>query len=262
MAPDQANPLDSLGEIQAYSGHYDEAIENLNRALAIKPDFFESYSHLGVAYEGKGDAPRAIESYLKAAQDALIDEQRMDFRLRAFRVASELRDVTTARQIYDRWIAPLPKAQWSEIGKAYCQAVFALLEGHPAETERVLVQLKPALLEYFQKNGESSGRKPYWPAWNWVVARAKRAQGKTDEAIALYQEMANPPNPWGSFDDRRWVYEARAAMAELVAGKGDLDRAEKLLEENRKWNPSWAPTRPAEFAVAAARRERVLAAGK
>ena len=26
MAPDQANPYDSIGEIQAYSGHYDEAI--------------------------------------------------------------------------------------------------------------------------------------------------------------------------------------------------------------------------------------------
>ena len=47
MAPDQANPYDSLGEIQAYSGHYDEAIENLNRRSKMKPDFFLAYATWG-----------------------------------------------------------------------------------------------------------------------------------------------------------------------------------------------------------------------
>ena len=59
MAPDQANPYDSLGEIRRTPGRYDEAIENLNKALALKPDFVESYGHLGVAYEGKGDVAAA-----------------------------------------------------------------------------------------------------------------------------------------------------------------------------------------------------------
>ncbi|HSS44593.1 MAG TPA: hypothetical protein VLO07_04555, partial [Thermoanaerobaculia bacterium] len=88
------------------------------------------------------------------------------------------------------------------------------------------------------------------------------AQGKDDEAIALYEEMANPPNAWRDFKDRRPVYEGRAFLAALLAKRGELDRAEKLLEENRKWNPSWAPTRQAELTVAQLRREKVLAAAK
>ena len=56
MLPESANPYDSLGEVLAYSGRYDEAIASLNQALKIKPDFFESWGHLGVAYEGKGEA--------------------------------------------------------------------------------------------------------------------------------------------------------------------------------------------------------------
>jgi Flp pilus assembly protein TadD len=66
MAPDQANPYDSLGEVQAYSGRYDEAIANLNRAVALKPDFFESYGHLGAAYEGKGDQGEEDDDDLQA----------------------------------------------------------------------------------------------------------------------------------------------------------------------------------------------------
>ena len=37
-------PSTRSAENQAYSGHYNEAIENLNRALAIKPDFFAGVS--------------------------------------------------------------------------------------------------------------------------------------------------------------------------------------------------------------------------
>jgi len=74
--------------------------------------------------------------------------------------------------------------------------------------------------------------------------------------------MANPPNPWRDFEARRWVYEGRACLAESLARKGDLDRAEQLLAANNKWNPSWAPTRGAELTVARLRQEKVLAASR
>src|SRR5262249_38748538 len=64
------------------------------------------------------------------------------------------------------------------------------------------------------------------------------------------------------FVGRRWVYEGRARLAALVARKGDVERAEKLLAENHKWNPSWGPVRAQEETVAAARREKVLSAAK
>jgi hypothetical protein len=45
-------------------------------------------------------------------------------------------------------------------------------------------------------------------------------------------------------------------MAEVLARKGDLERAEKLLTENRKWNPNWAPTRPQELEIERLRKEK------
>jgi tetratricopeptide (TPR) repeat protein len=259
MAPAQANPYDSLGEVQAYSGRYDEAIVNLNRALALKHDFFESYGHLGVAYEGKGDPARAIENYLNAARESLTDGRRSDYLGQALRAACIAGDKTAARQIARR-IADLPRDKQYDLLRAYTDAAMNLLEGQPAEAERRLKELRPKLEETFVKEMKGSPYKPYFPRWNTLMALAKAQLGKTDEAIALNEELANPPIPWGSFEGRRWVYEGRARLAELLARKGDLDRAEKLLAENHRWNPNWAPSRPAELAVSQLRREKVLAA--
>jgi tetratricopeptide (TPR) repeat protein len=261
MAPDQANPYDSLGEIQAFSGHYEEAVANLNRALAIKPDFFEAYGHLGVAYEGKGDYARAIENYQKAAEQAVSDGKRRDLLMNALRAAAEAQDQAAVREVALR-LEALPKDKYAEARKAACQTILDLLERNPARAEAKLVQIRAALESLFAKEPRGSNDKFYEPGWNSLMGRAKMAQGKDDEAIPIYEEMTNPPNPWREFEGRRFVYEGRANLAALLAKRGELDRAEKLLEENRKWNPSWAPTRPAELAVAQLRREKVLAAAK
>ena len=259
MAPDQANPYDSLGEVQAFSGHYAEAIANLNRALALKSDFFESYGHLGVAYEGMGDSPKAIESYLRAARECTIDRSRGDFLSQALRVAFRSGDKTAFRQIVQK-ILELPRDKQYEMVSTYADAGQNLLDGQPAEAERRLKELRPKLEAALQKEMKGSPYKPYFPRWNTLMSLAKLQQGKTDEAIALNEELANPPIPWGSFEQRRYVYEGRARLAELLARKGDLDRAEKLLAENHRWNPDWAPSKPAELVVSQLRREKVLAA--
>jgi tetratricopeptide (TPR) repeat protein len=259
MAPDQANPYDSLGEVQANSGHYDEAIANLNKALSLKPDFFESHSHLGVAYEGKGDNGKAIEHYLASARDALTDGGRMDMYAACLRVALYTGDRAVAKDVAGR-VADLPKDKDTEMRKAYTEEILDLIEGRPEQAEKRLDEIKPKLVARFQKENHDPQRKLQMPHWNLLMALAKTRQGKTDEAIALYEQNANPPNRWQNFEQRRWVYEGRASLAELLARKGDLDRAEKLLAENRAWNPSWAPTRPAELVVEQLRRDKVLSA--
>ena len=262
MAPDQANPHDSLGEIQAYSGHYDEAIQNLNRAISIKPDFHAPYDHLGVAYEGKGDYARAFENYLKAADIVPLDSERPYYLYRALRVAIISGDVAAGRSLLPKF-DKVPKDDHWEVVRPAVDAAYALLEGRTQEAERRLTELKPTADAFLKKMYEKRpGYKPYWPEWNWLMARAKIALGKNDEAIPLLEQQANPPNPWEKFEGRLMVYEGRAQLAELLAKRGDLDRADKLLEENKRWNPSWAPTRSAETAVAELRRARVLASAK
>ena len=261
MSPDQANPHDSIGEIQAFSGRYDEAIVNLNRALAIKPDFFAAYDHLGVAYEGKGDYAKAFEHYVKAAEAAPVDEARAPYLYRALRVATLSGDLAAARSLMPR-LERVPQDEHTEIYKALVAGIFELLEGKPAEAERRLADLKPKAYEHLKKMSKRTDYKPYWPELNWVMARVKLALGKDEEAIPLLAEMTEPPNGWQRFEGRLMVYEAKAQLAALLAKRGELDRAEKLLEENHRWNPSWAPSRPAEQTVAQLRRARVLASAK
>lgn len=261
MAPDQANPHDSLGEIQAYSGHYDEAIQNLNRALKIKPDFFAAYDHLGVAYEGKGEYDKAYASYLKAAEYIPVEGEKLHYLASALRVtciSGDREKALALKPLFDK----VPKDEHTEVVRPLIESAYDLVEGRPAEAERRLAELKPIAYEHLKKMSKRENYKPYWADWNWIMARAKVALGKDREAIALYEEMMNPPNGWERFEGRRFVYEARGELAALLAKQGDLDRAEKLLEENKRWNPSWAPTRPAEATVAELRRARVLASAK
>jgi tetratricopeptide (TPR) repeat protein len=259
MAPDQANPYDSLGEVQAYSGRYDEAIVNLNRALSLKPDFFDSLGNLGVAYEGKGDYGRAIENYLKAARVTSIEGRRSGYLGRALRVAYFAGDVPAARRITQE-VENLPKDKQHEVVRSYPVIALDLMEGRPADAERRLTEIRPKLEALVEKEKSDPAYKPYFPEWNLLMAAAKAKQGKNDEAIALCEALIDPPRPWNNFEDRLWVYEGRAILAGLLARKGDLDRAEKLLAENHKWNPSWAPMRPFELVVEQARREKVMAA--
>jgi tetratricopeptide (TPR) repeat protein len=261
MAPDQANPHDSLGEIQAYSGRYDEAIANLTRSLSIKPDFFAAYDHLGVAYEGRGEYAKAIENYLKAADNVFVDGEKFGYLSKALRVTLHTGDLERATAIRTRMEA-LPKTEFAELRMALISAAGDLMHRRAADAERKLEELKPRMVEAILKQRRPPGYKPYEAGWNLLMARSKVALGKEAEAIPLYEEMANPPNGWSNFEQRRNVYEGRAELAALLAKKGELDRAEKLLEENHRWNPSWAPARPAEQAVAELRRARVLASAK
>jgi tetratricopeptide (TPR) repeat protein len=261
MAPDQANPHDSLAEIQAYSGRYDEAIANLKRALAVKPDFLPAYEHLGVAYEGKGNWAKAIESYRKAAQESFKENERGGYLFHAVRVAMISGDRDAAEELY-RELDGLPKTGDVALGMPVVNAVRHLFDGRLEEAERLLQEVKPKWEAEIARRPQAPGYKPYWAGWHYVLGLVKRAQGKQDEAIAIFELMANPPNRWRDFVERRWVYEGRAHLAALLARRGELDRAEKLLEENRRWNPSWAPTREEEQTVARLRREKVLAAAR
>jgi tetratricopeptide (TPR) repeat protein len=270
ISPDNANPFDSLGENQAYSGHYNEAIENLNRALAIKPDFGPAYQHLGVAYEGMGDYAKAVQSYRKWAElaDSGGEGDRRDALVNALRAAYIGGDRDEARRLIEEIgkIPIDPKNDYSHARVQFLGALSELIEGRPAEAERKLKEMRPQLDKAWDDSSKAGkirpGSKPHFPEWNFMMARALELQGKTDEALEFYEANANPPNPFAEFQSRRWIMEGRAKAAELLARRGDLDQAEKLIAENRKWNPSWGPCRHSEEAVAELRRARVLAASK
>ena len=266
IAPDTANPFDSLAEVQAYSGHYNEAIENLNHALAIKADFYPAYWHLGVVYEGLGNYAKAVENYEKAAELSFSDGMRREYvglAIRAAFIGGDKEAIKTSLQRRSR-VPPSSKSEDRAIDEDFAAVVLDFAQSKPADAERRLAELKPKLdarwEDAFPAGKRPASMKPHFPQWNFLMGAALESQGKVDEALKLYEINANPPNSFVDFEQRRWIMEGRAKVATIVARKGDLDRAEKLIAETRKWNPSWAPCREAEATVAELRRTKVLAA--
>lgn len=262
IAVDNANPFDSLGEVQAYAGRYNEAIENLNRALAIKPDFVESMAHLAVVYEGLGDYAKAISEYERAASIADSDHMRRSYLGRAARAAAYAGNKQEILRLSERLKALKVENKWDDLDTDYLKAVTAMAEGRPAEAEKIIVATQPKLDALVAAEKVPPPWKPHFAFVNTLMALTLEQQGKFDEALEYWKKNANPPNPFKNFEERRAIYEARAKVAAGLARKGDLDAAEKLIAENRKWNPTWAPTRESEVAVAELRREKVLAAKK
>jgi len=63
VAPNEANPYDTRGDLYAYNGKIDEAIESYKKALEIKPDFTASQDKLGHMYLFKRNYAKAEDCY-------------------------------------------------------------------------------------------------------------------------------------------------------------------------------------------------------
>ncbi|MFX0200161.1 MAG: tetratricopeptide repeat protein [Candidatus Hodarchaeota archaeon] len=71
LAPDEANPYDTRGDLYAYHGKIDQAIESYNkRALEIKPDFSGSLDKLGYMYLFKAEYPKAESCFKELASSS------------------------------------------------------------------------------------------------------------------------------------------------------------------------------------------------
>lgn len=262
IAADTANPFDSLGEVQVYSGHYNEALENLNRALAIKPDFVESIAHIAVAYEGMGEYRKAIAQYEKAAAATDATGMRRGYLGRAARAAYYLGDKPEVLRLVREARAVKVDGSYAEFDNANAEAAVALCEGRTEEARRILTEMQPKLEAKLAKENLPPGYKLHFPNINLLMALSYEVDGKPEQALEWWKKNAFPPRQFEGFEERRSIYEARAKVAVALARNGDLDGAEKLIAENRKWNASWAPTRDEETTVAELRREKVLAATK
>ena len=144
----------------------------------------------------------------------------------------------------------------ADIDDANSDAAVALFEGRTEETRRILADIQPKLEAEFAKENLPTGYKPHFPNMNLLVALSYESEGKPEQALEWWKKNAYPPRQFESSEERRYIYEARAKVAVALARKGDFDGADKLLAENHKWNPSWAPSKPDELEVERLRREK------
>jgi predicted TPR repeat methyltransferase len=66
LKPDYAEAYSNLGLVHKELGEPDHAVTNFHKAIAIKPDYADAYSNLGNAFQDLGKFDEAVDSYNKA----------------------------------------------------------------------------------------------------------------------------------------------------------------------------------------------------
>ena len=66
LKPDYADAYNSRGNAYGNLGQYRQAIEDYNKAIGLKPDYADAYNSRGTAYAKLGQYRQAIEDYNKA----------------------------------------------------------------------------------------------------------------------------------------------------------------------------------------------------
>jgi tetratricopeptide (TPR) repeat protein len=99
IAPDQANPHDSLGELYITIGRYPDAEATLERAIAIKSDFWVSYFHLALLEAAEHDFEAVNRTIERARAEGLSEEHAFEMSCSAR--FEELADRAAWREILD-----------------------------------------------------------------------------------------------------------------------------------------------------------------
>ena len=75
MLPDNADAHDRLGEAYLLIGDYEKALQELNTARELKPDYFLTLKNLGDLYLAKGMSSEALKHYKKCLVQAASRSQ-------------------------------------------------------------------------------------------------------------------------------------------------------------------------------------------
>jgi len=241
LAPDQANPLDSLGELYALIGRYDEAEDVLRKAIAIKGDFFPAYGHLGTVEIDRGNPAKAAQYFLKASGEATQPHVRLDFRFLASLALLDAGDEAAARKERDLFVAEAaglpPGSEAERLGAhiAFCQAAFLARSG---ETTGLDTLLASAAAPYAKEpDAEKKGAERDMALIRGVAAALS---GRCEEGVTLLREIRQPEGEFGTeyYPTKDFC---RVLVARCLHDLGRNEEAEKELEPLLKRNPNFAP---------------------
>ena len=200
---------------------------------------------------------RRSRSYVKAVgASRLATDMQREYLMAALRVACVAHDEETAAVRTRRRVDPScrRRSTGARPGRSL-DAAMALVEGRPAEAEKRIEACEAACSRRSSPRRQASRRLEAalsgLRTCSWPLA--KEQQGKHRRGARVLEEERQPAEPVQQLRGPPPRSTRRAPTSPLaLAKRGDLDAAEKLIAENRKWNPSWAPTREAEPTVARA----------
>ncbi len=237
VAPDQANPHDSLGELLSLVGRYDESRAELERALAIRPDFCASYEHLaGIAvFEGK---PEEISPLVARVAQNCPPEMKVAFDCEA--------------RFFSAFIAKDFSAPWRDNfascgGKVGERGILfyrlALLAGRKDEALAEETAVAQAVAES-RKAGYGRGKARMLE----VVALHERGVRKLGEgdakgAVELFRAADARASYWGAAEGRLKLFNL-LNLAVALDRSGAPQEAEAALTAVRNVNAAFARVYP------------------
>lgn len=120
LAPEEANPYDTRGDLYAYNGKLDDAAASYRQALARKPDYFASLTKLGYMYLFKRDFARA-ESCFQSLASSGDKGIRSEGRLCLAQIPLYQGKFNQALELLDQGIAAdrLERADGMPLGRKY-----------------------------------------------------------------------------------------------------------------------------------------------
>ncbi len=212
-AADGPEMFNARGNLFAMKGQFDQAIQDFNRAIELKPDYAEAYVNRGAAHMQKGDLARAIEDYSRAIelQEDLADAY--SGRGAAHRKGG---DLERAMQDLNRAIELNPDLAGAYVnrGNVYCQK---------GETSRGIedfdraIELEPELAEAHVARRS---------AYNDLMRR-----GFSELAAQIKQDQAAMAAAKRAFDAGLVHVVHDPAVNQLItaAREGDVQRLDQLL---------------------------------
>jgi lipoprotein NlpI len=223
---DLAKALNDRGLAYSNRAKYDQAIQDFDRALSLKPDTVEALNNRGLAYEQKGDFDRAIEDYERAIR--LQPGYASTFNNRGLLYAERKGDHSRAIKDFDQAIRLRPEYAEAFSNRAHSYYTTGDYD-HALEDYSQAIKLEPKYTgNFFDRAAAFSSKKDYEralqdldhafqlspkdPGLLWVrgITHFLLGQFQTAKADLSLSLNLRPEDPFCAI----WLYLASSKMGE------------------------------------------------
>jgi tetratricopeptide (TPR) repeat protein len=219
LAPGEANPYDSRGELYAWNGQIDQAIASYKKALEIKPDFYGSLFRLGSMYFFKKEYAKA-ENPFKELTSSNDQISRVNGRSGLALIPMYQGKLKEALRVLEDGIAA------DKLENKYTYNL-AFKHSCKAKVQEERGNLGLAIQEIKAGWGIFKKIRPKAPLpWRYYYVHLLARNGKMAEAEGIVQELKKKSEENQESADLYWQ-----AAGTLALEKGDLKNARNYFEK-------------------------------